>query len=135
MTKEQKIKLIETYYEAFNQQNPKMMLECLHKDVVHDMNQGVSQKGKQKFADFLDHMNDCYSEKLVDIVVMTPESGDKASASFIVDGIYLKTDGQLPVANNQKYKISAGTFFEFKDSLISRVTTYYNLPEWISLVK
>ncbi len=135
MTNEQKTKLIETYYEAFNRQQPKKMLECLHEEIHHDMNQGATQVGKQKFAQFLDHMNVCYSEKLKDIVIMTPESGTKASARFLVDGIYLKTDGDLPPAHKQKYLIPAGTFFEFKDNLISRVTTYYNLPEWIGLVK
>jgi steroid delta-isomerase-like uncharacterized protein len=92
------------------------------------MNQGGTQVGKQKFAQFLDHMNECYLEKLKDITIM-------AAADFVVDGVYLKTDGSLPVAKKQKYEIKAGTFFEFKVGLISRVTTYYNLPEWINLVK
>lgn len=135
MTKEQKTKLIESYYQAFNEQNPEKMLTCLHDEIHHDMNQGATQVGKQKFAQFLDHMNQCYREKLVDIAIMTPDLGEKAAASFIVDGVYLKTDGSLPVAKNQKYKIAAGTFFEFKNNFISRVTTYYNLPEWIGLVK
>lgn len=135
MTKEQKMKLIETYYKAFNEQKPQGMLDCLHDDIHHDMNQGTTQVGKQKFAQFLDHMNVCYREKLKDVVIMASENVDKAAASFIVDGVYLKTDGSLPPAQNQKYEIKAGTFFEFKNNLISRVTTYYNLPEWINLVK
>lgn len=135
MTKEQKTKLIENYYNAFNQQKPESMLACLHDEIHHDMNQGTTQVGKQKFAQFLDHMNECYRETLKDIVVMASENVDKAAASFVVDGIYLKTDGSLPAAKNQKYEIKAGTFFEFKNNLISRVTTYYNLPEWINLVK
>lgn len=135
MTKEQKIKLIESYYKAFNEQNADGMMACLHDEIHHDMNQGATQVGKQKFAQFLEHMNECYREKLKDIVIMTSENEDKAAASFIVDGIYLKTDGSLPPAKNQKYEIKAGTFFEFKSNLISRITTCYNLPEWISLVK
>lgn len=135
MTKEQKTKLIETYYKAFNEQKPDGMLACLHDEIHHDMNQGATQVGKQKFAQFLDHMNECYRENLKDITIMTSENVDKAAASFIVDGVYLKTDGSLPAAKNQKYAIQAGTFFEFKNNLISRVTTYYNLPEWINLVK
>lgn len=135
MTKEQKTKLIENYYKAFNEQKPDGMLACLHDEIHHDMNQGATQVGKQKFAQFLDHMNECYREKLKDITIMASENVDKAAASFIVDGVYLKTDGSLPPAKNQKYEIKAGTFFEFKNNLISRVTTYYNLPEWINLVK
>lgn len=135
MTKEQKTKLIENYYKAFNQQNPEGMMACLHDEIHHDMNQGATQVGKQKFAQFLGHMNECYRETLKNIVIMVAENADKAAASFIVDGVYLKTDGSLPVAKNQKYEIKAGTFFEFKNDLISRVTTYYNLPEWVNLVK
>ena len=135
MTKEQKTKLVETYYQAFNQHNPSGMLECLHEEIQHDMNQGATQVGKQKFAQFLDHMSECYLESLKDITVMVSENSDLASARFIVDGTYLKSDGALPEAHQQKYKIKAGTFFEFKNSLISRVTTYYNLSEWINLVK
>ena len=41
----------------------------------------------------------------------------------------------LPPANGQRYSLSAGIFFEIDDGLISRVTTYYNLADWIAQVE
>ena len=43
-------------------------------DVVHDINQGERQVGKPQFTAFLKHMEECYSERLENIVIM--ESAD-----------------------------------------------------------
>lgn len=40
----------------------------------------------------------CYQEELVDIVVMTEPSGERAAAEFIVRGRYIATDEGLPEA-------------------------------------
>ncbi len=127
--------LIQKYYTAFNSSDVQGMLDCLTEDVVHEMNQGKTQIGKTAFQKFLDHMNECYKETLTDIVIMPSSNGDRAAAEFLVLGKYLKTDGTLPPASGQEYKIKAGTFFEIRDGKISRVTTYYNLPAWIEMVK
>lgn len=126
--------LIEKYYKSFNEGNVEGMISCLHQDFVHDVNEGDRSTGLEKFNKFLDHMNTCYKEELKDIQIMTNSKGDRASAEFYVHGIYLKTDAGLPVASGQKYVIKAGTFFELQDSKIKRVTTYYNLKEWIRQV-
>ncbi|MEM6679931.1 MAG: isopropylmalate/homocitrate/citramalate synthase, partial [Pseudomonadota bacterium] len=34
----------------------------------------------------------------------------------------------------QTYRLPAGAFLEVRDGLIARVTTYYNLKEWIRQV-
>jgi steroid delta-isomerase-like uncharacterized protein len=52
-----------------------------------------------------------------------------------VHGSYLATDEGLPEANGQRYSLPAGIFFEIDDGLISRVTTTYNLNDWIAQVK
>ena len=49
-------------------------------------------------------------------------------------GAYNNTDEGLPPASGQKYVLPAGTFFAIKDGKISRVTTYYNLTEWLMQV-
>ena len=126
-------KLIEKYYESFNARDVEGMLACLHPDFVHDVNEGSSKSGKIEFEKFLHYMNEHYLEKLENIVIMSDATVHYA-AKFIVDGVYLKTDGALPPAQGQKYKIPATSLFEIKDALISRVTTYYNLKEWIRLV-
>ncbi len=79
-------------------------------------------------------MDVCYDENLTDIAIMTSPDGTRAAAEFIVNGVYKKTDGDLPEARGQTYKLPAGAFFEVRNGLIDRVTTYYNLKEWMRQV-
>jgi steroid delta-isomerase-like uncharacterized protein len=65
---------------------------------------------------------------------MASADGSRASAEFEVLGTYIETDSGLPPASGQTYHLPAGTFFEIKDGLISRVTTYYNLADWLRQV-
>ena len=58
----------------------------------------------------------------------------KAAAEFIVNGTYLETDEGLPEATGQTYRLPGGSFFTLKDGKIARVTTYYNLADWIKQV-
>ncbi|SIQ05875.1 MULTISPECIES: ketosteroid isomerase-related protein [Acidiphilium] len=126
--------LIESYYAAFNAGQPQAMLDLLSRDVVHDINQGKREIGKDAFAAFLDHMNISYRERLTDIVVMPAADGTRAAAEFIVHGAYLRTDPGLPEAHGQNYVLPAGAFFEIRDGLITRVTNYYNLENWLNQV-
>lgn len=126
--------LIATYFEAFNSGETDRMLDLLHDEVEHDVNQGETRKGKKLFAEFNAHMTGCYKENLTDMVIFTNEAGDRAAAEFIVNGTYLKTDEGLPPANGQTYRLPAGTFFTIRDGKISRVTTYYNLEDWTKQV-
>lgn len=127
-------KLIRTYYEAFNAGDSDAMLGHLTEDVIHDVNQGERRNGKEKFRAFNARMTHHYKEILTDIVVMVSKDGTRASAEFNVNGTYLNTDSELPPAQGQKYVLPAGTFFAIRDGKISRVTTYYNLTDWIAQV-
>ena len=126
--------LIKHYYEAFNRGDADGMLACLADDVAHDVNQGVRRPGQEAFAVFCLHMSRCYQEKLENIVIMASADGSRAAAEFNVNGKYLKTDEGLPPAKGQTYKLPAGTFFAVKDGRITRVTTYYNLTDWLMQV-
>lgn len=126
--------LIERYYEAFNAGDREAMLACLADDVRHDVNEGTARGGKDKFRAFMEHMDACYSEQLTDMAIMVSRNGRRAAAEFIVNGIYKTTDGDLPPAHGQTYRLPAGAFFEVEDGYIRRVTTYYNLREWIRQV-
>ena len=128
------IALIDRYYDAFNRGNGEGMLACLSGDVAHDINQGERQNGKQAFRDFLAHMDRCYRERLSDITVMANDEGTSAAAEFVVHGEYLATDEGLPQAAGQKYVLPAGAFFDLADGLISRVSVYYNLADWMAQV-
>jgi steroid delta-isomerase-like uncharacterized protein len=122
--------LIERYYEAFNRGDAAGMLACLSDDVRHDVNQGGKRIGKKLFA----HMARCYRERLADMVVMASEDERRAAAEFVVHGEYIATDEGLPKAEGQRYVLPAGAFFEVADGLIRRVTTYYNLADWMAQV-
>jgi steroid delta-isomerase-like uncharacterized protein len=126
--------LVSRYYDAFNRGDAEGMLACLADDVVHDVNQGVRRTGKAAFRDFLRHMARCYRERLEGIVVMVAPDGSRAAAEFNVVGTYLETDEGLPPARGQTYRLPAGTFFAIRDGAIARVTTYYNLTDWLTQV-
>ena len=58
----------------------------------------------------------------------------RAAAEFNVAGTYLETDEGLPPASGQRYRLPAGTFFAVDGGLITRITTYYNLTDWLMQV-
>ncbi|WP_304619941.1 ketosteroid isomerase-related protein [Paracoccus sediminilitoris] len=126
------ITLIQTYYDAFNAGRTDRMLDLLHDDVEHHVNEGQIRKGRDLFAAFNAHMTECYRENLTDMVIMA--NGDRAAAEFVVNGTYLKTDEGLPPADGQTYRLPAGAFFTIRDGKIARVTTYYNLADWMRQV-
>lgn len=122
--------LVRRYYDAFNAGDTEAMLACLSDDVRHDVNQGETRTGKAAFADFCAHMARCYRETLTDMVFLFEPSGSRAAVEFVVNGTYLATDPGLPEANGQTYILPAGAFLSIAGGRITRVTTYYNLPEW-----
>lgn len=125
---------IDSYYAAFNRGDLPAMLATLHDDFAHHVNEGAVRLGKEAFADFCRHMSETYREHLTDIVTFANPEGTRGAAEFIVNGTYLKTDPGLPEARGQTYVLPAGGFFTLKDGLITRVTTYYNLQDWIRQV-
>ncbi len=125
---------IARYYAAFNAKDWEGMLALLSEDVRHDVNEGDPRGGKDRFRAFLAHMDRCYDETLSEIVVMASAEGRRGAAEFIVSGVYKATDDGLPEARGQTYRLPAGAFFEIADGAITRVTTYYNLKDWIAQV-
>jgi steroid delta-isomerase-like uncharacterized protein len=126
--------LIAAYYDAFNAGRTDDMLALLHDEIEHHVNEGGIRRGKALFADFNAHMTESYKETLTDMVIFANEAGDRAAAEFVVNGTYLKTDEGLPEAKGQTYRLPAGTFFTIRDGKIARVTTYYNLADWMRQV-
>ncbi|MDO6964035.1 ketosteroid isomerase-related protein [Rhizobium alvei] len=125
---------IQAYYDAFNRQDMAAFLDLLDDNVIHDINQGGRQVGKAAFATFMDHMNNCYRERLTDIVIMENADGSRGAAEFVVNGEYLKTDEGLPEANGQTYVLPAGAFFEIRNGKVARISNTYNLNDWIAQV-
>jgi len=126
--------IVKSYFDAFNAGDVDGMLACLSDDVAHHVNEGDIRVGKEKFAAFCAHMNNCYREELTDMVIFDAPDGSRAAAEYVVNGTYIATDDGLPEARGQNYKIPAGSFFDLKDGKITRVTTRYNLSDWIAQV-
>jgi len=126
--------LIADYFAAFNKGDTATMLAMVSDDLQHHTNQGSIRHGKKAFAEFNDHMTRCYRERLEDIVIFSSPDPNRAAAEFTVHGEYLSTDEGLPKAKGQTYKLPAASLFTITDGKISRITTYYNLPDWIAQV-
>ena len=126
--------VIQSYYDAFNRGDIAAFLDLLADDVVHDLNQGEREIGKDAFRAFLDRMNRCYRETLTDIVIFESPDGTRGAAEFVVHGQYLATDDGMPEATGQAYVLPAGAFFEIRDGKVARITNYYNLKEWLAAV-
>lgn len=127
--------LVLAYYAAFNRGDWDAMLALLAEDVVHDLNQGPRESGREAFAAFLRRMHRSYREQLRDIVVMAAADGTRVAAEYVVHGEYLVADEGLPPANGQRYVLPGGAFFEIRDGRIARVTNYYNLEDWLAQVR
>ncbi|MFZ0099261.1 MAG: ketosteroid isomerase-related protein [Gemmobacter sp.] len=125
---------IEAYYAAFNAGDAAGMLACLTDDIEHRVNEGGVRRGKELFAEFCSHMGVSYREQLKDMVIFSNDEGTRGAAEFVVHGEYLMTDPGLPEARGQTYILPAGAFFDLRDGKISRVTTFYNLRDWIAQV-
>ncbi len=128
------INLVQQYYAAFNAGDMDTFLSLLTDDVIHDINQGERQIGKEAFTQFMACMNNNYKEELVDMVIMATPDGKRGAAEFVVLGEYLTTDEGLPEAAGQTYRLPAGAFFEIRDNKVARITNYYNLQDWIAQV-
>jgi len=128
------IATLRRYYEAFNNGSLDGMLAELSEAFVHNVNEGGTRPGKERFAEFGAHMAECYRENLTDIVLFATPDGTRGAAEFVVNGTYLKTDGDLPPAHGQTYVLPAGAFFSLEGGKITRVTTFYNLADWIRQV-
>ena len=126
--------LIRRYYDAFNAGDVDSMLDCVTDDVIHDVNQGERRLGRERFHAFCARMAHHYKEQLTGITVLTNADGSRAAAEFNVEGRYLQTETGLAPASGQRYGLPGGAFFAIRDGKIARVTTYYNLTDWIMQV-
>lgn len=123
--------LIMRFLKAFNEGDSAAMLACLADDVIHDINQGDREIGKEKFRWFVATRNRHFRESVGDIVVMTDEDGMHAATEFTLRGAYLSSVEGLPQATGQHYAIAAGSFFDVDDGRIARMSVHFNRTAWI----
>ncbi len=126
--------LIQDYYAAFNSGDREALLAMLTDDIVHEINEGATETGKDAFRAFLGRMDRSYQESVEELVIFTSDVQNRAAAEFFIRGKYLATDDGLPEASGQTYYLRVGAFFELRDGKISRVTNHYNLQAWLRMV-
>jgi len=134
MTRNDAEALIARYYAAFNAGDAGGMLDCVTDDVEHRVNEGGIRRGREKFAEFCGHMGVSYREELKELMIFANDDGSRGAAEFVVHGEYLQTDPGLPEAKGQRYSLPAGGFFDIRGGKIARITTFYNLNDWIAQV-
>ncbi|MEO1204867.1 MAG: ketosteroid isomerase-related protein [Pseudomonadota bacterium] len=126
--------LVREYCEAMNTGDAEKLLSLLDDDVVHDVNQGERREGKERFKAFQARMAHHYKETLADPVVMVARNGERAAVEYNIEGVYLDTEQGLPAAKKQAYTLPGGTFFAIKDGKISRISSYFNMTDWITQI-
>jgi steroid delta-isomerase-like uncharacterized protein len=126
--------LVLAYYAALNRGDARGMLDLLDEAIVHDVNEGERELGREAFARFIERMQRCYRERLSQVVVMTSHDGSRAAAEYMVEGEYISDDEGLPPASGQRYRLAGGAFFEVGRGRITRISNYYNLKDWIRQV-
>lgn len=126
--------LVQNYYKTFVAKDLSGFLALLTEDVVHEINQGPTEKGKTQFKTFMeDHFS--HGDQCVDdLIVFSSPDGKYATSRFNCSGKYMKTVEGYPPANGQFWKIPVVTYFEIRDDRISHVAVYYNLKDWINQV-
>ena len=129
------VRIIASYYDAFNRQDAEAMLDLLDEAILHEPSQGAPRQGKPLFRAFLDHMNRCYRETVIAPMIMASADGTRGAAEFMLEGQYLATDEGLPPASGQRYRLRVGAFFEMAGGRIVRVSNHYNLADWIRQVE
>lgn len=124
---------IQAYFDAFNRKDVEALLALLDEHVVHDINEGPTETGREAFRAFKAEMDQAFDEQLEELYIMV--NGDRGCAEFRVTGKYTKTVEGLPEANDQEYQIPACAIFEVRDGMIKRVTSYYNLRAWTDAIE
>ncbi len=126
--------LLQDYYSVFNSGDREAMLALLSEDVVHDINQGGVEVGREAFRAFLQRMDRCYAEQVEELVVFASSDGSRGAAVFHIPGTCVARDEGLPPATGQKYRLRVGAFFDLRGGKVARVTNYYNLEDWLRQV-
>jgi len=126
------IGLLERCINAFNAGDHAVLLACLADDVAHDVNQTGREIGKEKFRWFLALRARHFRDRLADVVIMTNESGGRAALEFTLRGNYIATADGLPRSTGQEYAQPAGIFLEVDDGLVTRVSTCFNMTDFVA---
>ncbi len=118
--------LIHQYYEYIEKEDIDNFIRLLSADVVHEINQGETERGKQKFRNFMEDQFSHGKFDIKDLIILTSPDGKYATTRFICSGEYYKTLAGYPSAKGQKWEIPVVSFFKIEQGKISHVAVYFN---------
>ncbi|RVV99921.1 isopropylmalate/homocitrate/citramalate synthase [Mesobaculum littorinae] len=126
--------LIRHYFKTFNEGDADGMAALVTEDVAHHVNQGEVRHGRDAFRRFLGETAEAYAERVESLVIFEGDKPGRYAAEFTINGVYKATQDGLPAARGQRYVLPVGSFFEVRGDGIARVSTHYNLIDWIEQV-
>ncbi len=126
--------IINQFFQALNSSDLDAALALTHDDVVHDINQGPREIGKEKLRWYIANRSNCLNEEYDDLNIMVTDDGFRAAAEYTMRGTYSKTLEGAPEAKGQSYSLRAGSFFELDEGLITRISNHHNLRGWLDQV-
>lgn len=126
--------LIKKYYDSILSQNLSEFLGLLTIDVVHEINQGNTEIGREKFKTFIAEQFSHGKIKIDDLIILTSPDGKYATTRFLCSGNYAKSIEGFGPAKNQYWKIPVVSFFKVSNGKISHVAVYYNQNEWMKQI-
>lgn len=127
-------KLVQNYYDAIAAKDLSLFLELLTDDVVHEINQGLVEKGKALFKTFMEKQFSCGDQHIQNLIVFSSPDGKYATSRFTCSGKYTKSESGYPLATGQFWEIPVVSYFEIRENQFSHVAVYYNLADWINQV-
>lgn len=127
-------KLIGEYYHAILDQDLDQFIGLLSGDVVHEINEGKMETGKDKFKTFMEEQFSHGKIKIKDLIILTSPEGQYAMTRFICSGQYDKNIKGFPAAKGQKWEIPVVSYFKVENDKINHVAVYYNLNSWINQI-
>ena len=127
--------LIQTFLNAVAAGDRDGMIAQVSDGLVHDINQGGERRiGKDRFSAYTARMQHHYAESIRDVIIMVSDDGTRAAAEYNLEGRYVQTEDGLPPACGQTYSLPAAMFFAVNGDSIERITTYYNLTDWLTQI-
>ena len=123
-------KIIHQYYEYLATRDLDNFIRLLSPEVIHEINQGETERGKQNFRIFMEDQFSQGKYHIKDLIIFTSPDGKYATSRFICSGEYYKTLPGYPKATGQKWEIPVVSFFKIENDKISHVAVYFNDNAW-----
>lgn len=127
--------LVQKYYDTLLVQDLDGFLALLADNVVHEINQGPTEVGKNLFKPFMEKQFSSGKINIKDLIILTSPDGKYASSRFICSGNYNVAQTGAPIAKGQHWEVPVVSFFKIDNGKITHVAVYYNSNEWQKQLK